>query len=188
MRAVILAVATCLLLPAVAAAQWEVDVLLPQAGTCAHADDATAHHGVQRRAMHCLLSEVRATAALPDLRESARLRHSATYKARRIAACRFFSHYPCGDRLATPFQRVQLTRRGGWIVGENLAYGVGQEASPRAIVLKWLQSPPHFEVLLDPDFTYAGIRRRRIRMRGAPEGAVIWVAHLGVPRVGVLGR
>jgi hypothetical protein len=188
MRAVILAVATCLLTPAVAAAQWEVDVLLPPTGVCGHADDAYAHHRLQREAMHCLLSDVRATAALPDLRESARLRHSATYKARRIAACRFFSHYPCGDRLATPFQQVQLTRAGGWIVGENLAYGVGEEASPRAIVEKWLRSPPHFAVLLDPDFTYVGIRRRRIRMRGAPAGSVIWVAHVGVPRSGVPGR
>ena len=188
MRAVIIAVASCLLLPATAAAQWEVDVLLPPPGVCANADDATVHHGVQRRAMHCLLSELRATAALPDLRESARLRRSATYKARRIAACRYFSHFPCGDRLAVPFQRVQMTRRGGWIVGENLAYGVDQEASPRAIVEKWLRSPTHLEVLLDPDFTYVGIRRRRIRMRGAPLGSVIWVAHVGVPRGAVPGR
>lgn len=188
MRAVVVAAALCLLLPASAAAQWEVDVLLPEAGTCANADDATAHHRLQRRAMHCLLNEVRAAAALPALRESARLRRSATYKARRVAACRIFSHFPCGDRLATPFQRVQLTRSGNWIVGENLAYGVGEEASPRAILEKWLRSPTHFAVLMDPDLTYLGIRRRRIRMRGAPEGSVIWVAHAGVPRSQVPGR
>jgi len=188
MRAVILAVAFGLLLPATAAAQWEADVLLPPPGTCAYAEDATAHHSLQRQAMHCLLSTIRETAAMPDLRESERLRRSATYKARRIAACRFFSHYPCGDQLALPFQRVQLSRSGGWVVGENLAWGIGGDASPRAIVEKWLRSPPHFEVLLDPDFTYAGVRRRRIRMRGAPAGAVIWVLHLGVPWSGVPGR
>ena len=157
------------------------DPLLPEPGVCAHADNVDAHHRLQRLAMHCLLRYLRQEADLPELESSTFLRHSATYKARRIADCKVFSHYPCGDKLAAPFKRAHLTRQGRWLVGENLAYGVGDDASARAILVKWLTSPTHRAVLTDKRFTYVGIRRRRLRMKGAPEGSVIWVAHLGVP-------
>jgi len=158
------------------------DPLLPPPGTCAHEDNVAAHHGLQRLAMHCLVAEVRALAGRRELEASVYLRHSAIYKARRIADCKTFSHYPCGDKLARPFEQAQVTRKDNWIVGENLAYGVGEDASPRRILQQWLASKTHRAVLTDRRFGYVGIRRRRLRMRGAPEGSVIWVAHLGVPR------
>lgn len=161
------------------AAETEPDPLLPPPGRCAHESDPSAHHRLQRLALHCLLRGVRARAGLPPLRSSTTLRHSATYKARRIAACRVFTHNPCGDALAKPFLEAHVTRRGKWIVGEDLAWGVGDDASPRTIVAAWLDSPTHREVLLDRKMTHVGVRRRRLRMRGAPVGAVVWVAHLG---------
>ena len=129
--------------------------------------------------MHCLLRHLRRKADLRPLRSSVELRHSAIFKARRIAACKVFTHHPCGDQLDRPFQEAQLTRRGRWIVGEDLAWDVGREASPRAILRGWLRSPTHRAVLLDRAFTHVGVRRRRLRMRGAPVGAVLWVAHVG---------
>ena len=159
-----------------------VTMLLPAPGTCAHEDNAEAHHRLQRVAMHCLLDAARAQAELPRLRPSVHLRHSATYKARRIAACRVFSHYPCGDRLASSFDKAGVTQQGRWLVGENLAYGVGPESTPRQILTRWLESPTHRAVLEDRRFTYAGLRRRRLRMKGAPVGSVIWVLHVGRPR------
>ncbi len=158
------------------------DPLLPPEGTCAHESNVEAHHRLQRLAMHCLLAEVRERAGLPPLRSSTFLRHSATYKARRIADCKVFSHYPCGDKLAAPFRKASVTTSGGWLVGENLAYGVGDDSSARAILGKWLASPTHRDVLTDRRFTYVGVRRRRLRMKGAPVGSVIWVVHLGRPR------
>jgi uncharacterized protein YkwD len=157
------------------------DALLAAPGTCAGDDDPEAHHRVQRLAMHCLVAHLRKAAELPRLRSNETLRRSATYKARRIAACKTFTHHPCGDKLDVPFQEAQLTREGRWVVGEDLAWGVGQDATARAILAKWLRSPSHREVLLTKSFSHLGLRRRRLKMQGAPRGAVLWVAHLGRP-------
>ena len=169
------------LLAAPAGAQRADDPLLAPAGACAGDADPSAHHRVQRLAMHCLLDHLRAEAGLRRLREARALRHSATYKARRIAACRVFSHNPCGDALDVPFHRARLTRHGRWLVGEDLGWGVGPDATARAVLAKWLRSPSHRAVLLARRFSHVGLRRRRLAMEGAPRGAVIWVAHLGRP-------
>jgi hypothetical protein len=182
MKAIALALSLLLLTAVPAHAQDDEDPLLPLAGTCAHEDNPDAHHRLQRLAMHCLLDEMRALAGLPRLEASVFLRHSSTFKARRIADCRVFSHFPCGDRLAGAFDRAGLARQGRWLVGENLGYGVEEGSTAREILAKWLRSPTHRAVLEDERFAYVGVRRRRLAMRGAPEGSVIWVAHLGVPR------
>jgi uncharacterized protein YkwD len=157
------------------------DRLLAPAGTCIADANAAAHHRTQRLAMHCLLDHLRKDAGLRKLQSNATLRHSAIYKARRIAACKIFTHNPCGDALAVPFREAQLTRRGRWVVGEDLAWDVKEAATARAILTTWLRSPSHRSVLLDKNFSHVGLRRRRLQMKGAPVGAVLWVAHLGRP-------
>jgi uncharacterized protein YkwD len=166
------------------AAHAAADPLLPAAGRCEGDSDPRAHHRVQRLAMHCVIDHVRLAAGLPRLVPSADLRHSATFKARRIAACRVFTHSPCGDSLAVPFQQAQLPRMRRWRVGENLAWGVGRASTAHDVVGRWLRSPAHRAVLLTEGFEYLGVRRRRLAMQGAPRGAVIWVAHLGRPATG----
>lgn len=184
--AVLLALLAVLLAAPPAGAQETApdDPLLVPPGRCVGDDDPEAHHRVQRLAAQCLLRGVRRRAELPTLRGADTLRHSATYKARRIAACRVFTHSPCGDELAVPFLRARLTRQGRWRVGENLAWGRGPSATARDVVRRWLASPTHRAVLLDRRFRYVGLRRRRLRMTGAPAGSVIWVAHLGRPAAG----
>ena len=131
-RRTLLALLTALLVlatPALAGAQAPAatpvqdDELLAPPGRCAHDANAGAHHRLQRLAMQCLLRQLRRRADLPRLRESVALRHSATYKARRIAACKVFTHTPCGDELTVPFEQAQLSRTGDWHLGENLAWG-----------------------------------------------------------------
>ena len=156
--------------------------LMPPRGACVHEDNPYAHHRLQRLAMHCLLDEVRLAAGLSELEASVHLRHSAIYKARRIADCRTFSHFPCGDQFAYAFRRAGVSRDGRWLVGENLGWAVAEKSTPRRVLANWLGSPTHLAVITDDRFEYVGIRRRRLRMHGAPAGAVIWVAHLGVPR------
>ncbi len=183
MRTVLLGLLVLLLAAPTAPAQDALpeDPLLAPAGRCAGDADPKAHHRVQRLAMHCLLAHVRRAAGLPRLRSSETLRHSAIYKARRIADCRVFTHAPCGDELDVPFQQAQLTRTGRWSVGENLGWGVGPAATARDVLNRWLHSPSHRDVVLDRSFSHLGLRRRRLRMQGAPVGAVLWVAHLGRP-------
>jgi hypothetical protein len=166
---------------AASAAHAGDDPLLAPPGRCAGDSDPSAHHRVQRLAMHCLIDAVRRRAGVRRLRSSVELRRSATYKARRIASCRTFTHTPCGDELAVPFRQAAVSRGRSWRIGEDLAWGVGSTSTPRVVLGKWLRSPPHRAVLVDPGFTRIGLRRRRVAMRGAPKGAVIWVAHLGQP-------
>ena len=163
-------------------AQEEKDPLLPPARACRGSTNVDAHHRTQRLAMHCLINLVRQRAGLRRVRSSAALRHSAVYKARRIAACKRFTHSPCGDDLAAPFHEADVTLDRPWFVGENLGWRPLEEATAFEILRGWLTSPTHRSVLLDRRFTHLGVRRRRLRLDDLPAGIVIWVAHLGTPK------
>jgi len=183
MKATALAAIVVLTLPAAAAAQEEEsDPLLPPARACRGAQNVEAHFRTQRLAMHCLINLVRDRAGRRKTKSSTVLRHSATYKARRIAACKRFTHSPCGDDLSAPFHEADVTRRRPWFVGENLGWRPVEEATAYEILTGWLASPSHREVLLDRRFTHLGVRRRRLRLDDLPSGIVIWVAHLGKPK------
>ena len=183
MKAAALAAIALLALPAVAAAQEEEnDPLLPPKRACRGAHDVEAHFRTQRLAMHCLINLVRVEAGRRKVRSSATLRHSATYKARRIAACKRFTHSPCGDDLSAPFHQADVTADRPWFVGENLGWRPVEEATAYEILRGWLASPSHRRVLLDRRFTHLGVRRRRLRLDDLPAGIVIWVAHLGTPK------
>ena len=58
--------------------------------------------------------------------------------------------------------------------------GSTARVDPREVAA--IAEPPR--VLLAKSFTHLGLRRRRLRMKGAPAGAVLWVAHLGGPPSG----
>lgn len=171
------------LAPAAATAQERPprDPLLPDRGRCPGDANVDAHHRTQRLAMHCLIRGIRRAAGLETVRSSVALRHSAIYKARRIAECKRFTHNPCGDALAVPFHRARVTDHGPWFIGEDLAWQPFRRATARRVASAWLASPAHREVLLDARFSHLGVRRRRLALEGKPRGAVLWVAHLGTP-------
>jgi uncharacterized protein YkwD len=171
-----------LVAPPALAQDEEKDPLLPPVRACQGATNVDAHHRTQRLAMHCLINLVRREGERGKVHSSADLRHSATYKARRIAECKRFTHSPCGDDLAAPFHQADLTLDRPWYVGENLGWRPLEEATAFEIIRGWLASPTHRRVLLDPRFTHLGVRRRRLRLADLPAGIVIWVAHLGTPK------
>ncbi len=166
------------------AAEAQDDPLLPSARACRGAVNVDAHPRTQRLAMHCLVNLIRREAGRRKVRSSAVLRHSATYKARRMAECKRFTHSPCGDDLAAPFHQADLTRGRPWFVGENLGWRPIRESAAHEVVRGWLASPSHRRVLLDRRFTHLGVRRRRMRLDDLPAGIVMWVAHLGTPKRG----
>jgi uncharacterized protein YkwD len=45
----------------------------------------------------------------------------------------------------------------GWTVGENIAWGTGSLATPRAITAAWMNSPGHRANVLEPDYREIGI-------------------------------
>lgn len=175
-----LATLLCALVAAAAlAAPAPAAGLAGAAGRCPGADDPRAHHRTQRLAMHCLVRLARRVASRPPVRSSVVLRHSATRKARRIAECRTFTHFPCGDPLGAEMRRTELERRR-WLLGENLAWGApGKRATALSALRAWLRSEPHLDVLLDRRLDRMGVRRRRLALTGAPRGSVLWILHMG---------
>jgi uncharacterized protein YkwD len=101
----------------------------------------------------------RTSRGLRKLRSEPTLARVARAFAREMGAKQFFDHEsPAGSTLAS---RVKATRylRGasGWSLGENIAWGTGDLATPRSIVKGWMDSPPHRANLLSSRFTEVGI-------------------------------
>jgi uncharacterized protein YkwD len=131
------------------------------AADCAGADSAPAQLGPHARAVtvRCLVNEQRAAHGLRALRTDRRLATAAHRHSADMVAHHYFAHE---SRSGAPFSaRIARTgwmrRRRRWSVGENLAWGTGQLATPRAIVEQWMASPPHRDTLLNAAYRLVGI-------------------------------
>jgi uncharacterized protein YkwD len=112
-----------------------------------------------RDATLCLLNVERGARGLARLRAEPALDRAAGSYAREMVRGRFFDHTsPSGS---TMLSRIRSTRYlhdvVSWSVAENLAWGTGSLATPRAIVRAWMHSPDHRANLLDPRFRDVGI-------------------------------
>jgi len=107
----------------------------------------------------CLLNDERATAGLAPVAEVAGLTGpSAAYSAEMVAEG-FFAHVsPAGATLVDRLAGAGYIARGGdWTVGENLAWGQGDLATPRNIVIAWMNSPGHRANVLTGEFDEIGL-------------------------------
>jgi uncharacterized protein YkwD len=129
---------------------------------CAGADQVPADQGrgAAAQATLCLLNGERAARGLAPLLENASLTQASQAYSDRMVAERFFAHTgPDGADLVT-----RLTRAGylggalsDWAVGENLAWGEAQLATPRATVAAWMDSDGHRENILARDYEEIGL-------------------------------
>ena len=126
--------------------------------------------------MRCLINEVRARAGRSGVRPSRALARTARAKKRAMIRCRVFSHTPCGQAFGTV---IRSNGYRGRSVGENIAYGSGRYATPRAILRSWLSSPSHRRNMLRPGWVEQGVAMRsRLRFQGYP-GVALWTSHFG---------
>src|SRR3954449_4341880 len=122
---------------------------VPTAATIAQASQATL----------CLLNNERAAAGLHPVAEAQGLTQpSAAYSARMVAE-RFFAHVsPDGGTLVDRLTAARyIAPDGDWTVGENIAWGQGELATPRNIMIAWMNSPGHRHNILTGEFTEVGI-------------------------------
>src|SRR4051812_29207228 len=129
---------------------------------CAGADLAPADQGrgPAAQATLCLLNGERAARGLAPLAENESLTRASQAYSDRMVAEGFFAHTgPDGADLVT-----RLTRAGylggalsDWAVGENLAWGEAQLATPRATVAAWMDSDGHRENILARDYEEIGL-------------------------------
>ena len=131
------------------------------AGPCANADAAPAKGSTPatRAATLCLLNQERAAHNLRPLRSHKRLRVAALRHSAHMARRNFFDHTtPSGTSMTDRIKGSGYTRGArGWAIGENIAWGAGQLATPRQIVAAWMRSPGHRANILNGSFREIGI-------------------------------
>ena len=136
------------------------------ASPCEGADSALGDLGLRgaRAATLCLLNAERAARGLAPLRASTKLGRAAQGHAADMVDRGYFAHGNFGARIArTGWGRHRRT----YTIGENLGYGTGGGATPRAIVDAWMGSAGHRANILQRRFHAIGIGIAS----GTPDGA-----------------
>jgi uncharacterized protein YkwD len=112
------------------------------------------------RATLCLLSAQRRAHGRARLHVDRLLRAAARRHSREMVRQRFYGHTsPGGETMLDRIRETGYLRgvRSTWVVGENIAWGQGTSATPRAIVRLWMDSPPHRRNILSSSFRGVGI-------------------------------
>jgi uncharacterized protein YkwD len=112
-----------------------------------------------RAATLCLMNAERTARALGRLQAEPLLGRVASSYARQMVRGQFFHHTsPGGSTMLARIRSTSYLRDvTSWSVGENLAWGSGSLATPRAMVRAWMQSAEHRANLLDRHFADVGI-------------------------------
>jgi uncharacterized protein YkwD len=105
----------------------------------------------------CLLNEERAGHGIAPLTLDEQLSQSALRHSQDMVAKKYFEHDSLDGRSF--LERILATgwQVPSWIVGENLAWGAGERATPAAIVQAWMNSPGHRVNVLDWTFRSIGM-------------------------------
>ena len=128
---------------------------------CTETDLVPAPDTIERVAAStlCLLNGERADHGLRPLTENDKLARAAAGHSADMVARTYFAHE--GLDGSTIRDRIGATgyipSRGRWVIGENLAWGTGALATPRAIVNAWMNSAGHRENILHPDYKEIGL-------------------------------
>jgi uncharacterized protein YkwD len=128
-------------------------------GACAKtsANPSPGNLRAMSAAILCLLNAERRGAGLQGLHSNRKLKKASQRMANLMVRQKFFAHdTPDGKSV---LDRVKPTGyvRGRWTLGENLAWGSGALATPRAIVNGWMHSPGHRANILYGPFKDIGV-------------------------------
>jgi uncharacterized protein YkwD len=156
---------------AVSAIALSAPAPIAAAGSCpgADADPAKTSMKAVKRATVCLLNQQRRQHHLKKLRANGRLSLASQRHANDMARRKYFAH---GNFVGRIKSARYLNGSGSWSVGENIAWGSGQLATPRQIVKAWMNSPPHRHNILSGKFREIGIGiARGVPVRANYDGA-----------------
>ncbi len=112
-----------------------------------------------RNAVACLVNAERKKRHLRTYRQNFRLRRAALSHSRDMVRRSYFDHKsPGGSTADRRIKRSGYMRKGSrWSVGEALAWGNGDEASPKRLVAALMASKHHRDLILDKGFRELGI-------------------------------
>src|SRR5579872_6262310 len=108
------------------------------------------------------INVARAEHGLAPVHVGPRLERAARAHSRSMLTTQVFAHGSFASRLRVFHVQASL-------VGENLAWATGSDASAGAIVQAWLASPPHRRILLGASFRLVGIGDIAGTFQGAPD-------------------
>jgi uncharacterized protein YkwD len=167
----------------VASAPTPASLLAPR-GTCGAAADRTGLDlAVARRAILCLTNYARVRAGLRPFAPSPLLDRAARVRLTADVRCGEFSHTPCGRPFSAAFAPY-LAHAADYRIAENIAWGVGRNATPRTTMDSWLRSPEHRANILSPVFRELGVGYLpRVKMGGWSDSA-LWSQEFGVRSAG----
>ena len=126
------------------------------------ADVMPAHDNVLglRGATLCLVNAERQKRGLRRLASNAQLTKAAQSYSRAMVRDQFFDHVsPGGSTLLSRVRRGTRYLRGArsYSLGENIAWGSGDFATPRETVKGWMDSPGHRANILNRRFRHIGV-------------------------------
>ena len=127
---------------------------------CANSDKHPSQATVKqlRAATVCLLNVERRKRGRAKLRSNNGLALAGQRHARDMVRKRYFAHNSrAGRDFRQRIVRTGYTRGSAAILGENLAWGSHNLATPRSIVRGWMRSPGHRANILQPKFRHVGI-------------------------------
>ena len=127
---------------------------------CANADKHPSQATVTqlRAATVCLVNVERRKHGRAKLRANTGLALAGQRHARDMVRKHYFAHDSRSGRdFKDRIVRTGYTRGSAAILGENLAWGSHNLATPRAIVRGWMNSPGHRANILQPRFRHLGI-------------------------------
>ena len=176
---VALVAAAALVTASVAAAPTHARQLAPK-GPCVAADEQTGlASAAARRAILCLTNWARARAGLRPFAASALLDRVGRRRLEGDIRCGEFGHTPCGSPFDAAFAPY-LAHAAWYRIAENIAWGVGRDATPRTTMGSWLRSAEHRSNILSPVFRELGVGYiSRVRFGGWSDSA-LWSQEFGV--------
>ena len=138
-----------------------------------------------RAATLCLINRERAAAGERPLQPNGRLERAAESHTEEMVSGDYFGHF--GPSGAGPTNRMKAAGyipggNVGYEVGENIAWGTLQLATPSAIVEAWMSSPGHRANILDARYrdTAIGVLARLPRAVGKGQRGAIYTQDFGV--------
>jgi uncharacterized protein YkwD len=154
------------------------------AADCANADlapDASNLSAISD-ATFCLLNSERAARGLTALKPDRQLQRAALLHGGDMVDHQYFAHN--GRDGSQPADRIRaagyLSSGGAWRIGENLAWGTGDLATPRAITSAWMHSPGHRANILMPQYRQVGFGVIAGNPSGRDGAGATYVTEFGV--------
>jgi uncharacterized protein YkwD len=111
------------------------------------------------RSILCLLNKKRTERGMGRLKPDSEQRRAASRHNRLMVRSKCFAHRCPGEGdLVTRLTRASyLPCSCAWGVGENIAWGTGSRATPKATVRAWMRSPGHRRNILNPEYRHIGV-------------------------------